>query len=803
MHSVLIMGKLYKITGIALFFLFSAFFVNAQGTISGTINDKSSGKPLEAATLVLRSLSDGVEVKSISDKAGAFSFFDIKFGTYVLEATTVGYSSTKSANILVNSERTSVKINLNMPPEPAKLNEVVVVARKQLFTNSMDRKVYNVDQDVMSKAGTASQVLQNVPLVQVDIEGNVSLRNSNVTILINGKKNPLMGKNQAAVLQQLPANSIERIEVITNPSARYKPEGQGGIINIVLKKNTKLGLNGNIAINGGTAERYNASAFLNYNPKKFNVFGSYSIRQDDRHRSSYNNRNQQTPLVYTADSLAAVARPFSNIASAGIDFTPNEKNSFGASGNYYLRSQKKNDITGKIITLRNQNERYNRILSNNESELESDATAYFEHDFKKEDHLLRLEMNISHSPETENNYFTNQYKLPIRPDSLDNTIIKQTSDDKQVTLSYENPINDETKLELGYDGEFNKQDLDFFGEAYKVTQARFVTDLTKTNRFIYNENINAVYGTFSHSFGAFGFVSGLRAEYSDIKSKLVSAGTVIPSRYFKVYPSLHLSYKLNKSRELQLNYSRRVNRPEGDDLNPFAEYRDPTNIRVGNPYLKPELIHSIELGYQWKNDKLTILPGFYYRYKYNGFTSVSTPSPANSSILITSFQNLSNDQAVGADVVVSGSINSRISSNFTANLFYNQIDASNLGYSNKRSTVTWSTNFNSIITLRSSTILQLNSNYRSARLTPQGKVLPSYVMNMGLRQEVLKKKGSVYFTASDLFKTLRQEQALDTPGLQIHSKTVSNSRIFYLGFSYTFGTATKKKKDNLQFDNNL
>lgn len=784
--------------------LATSTLVEAQSSLSGVVSDKNTRVKLVAVTIIIRNKqTNEISKRVTTNNAGAYRITDLKFGKYILESSAVGYLPLKVDNISTDALHSDLKVNVEMDPIQTKLTEVVVTAKKQLFTNSIDRKVYNVDQDVMSKSGTASEVLQNVPLVQVDIEGNVSLRNSNVTILINGRKNPLMGKNQAAVLQQLPANSIERIEVITNPSARYKPEGQGGIINIVLKKNTKLGLNGNIAVNGGNDERYNASAFLNYNPKKFNVFGSYSIRQDDRHRSSYNIRNQQSPFVYTSDSLTALTRPFANIASAGVDFKPDEKNTFGVSGNYYLRSQKKNDVTAKIIALNNQNKKYNRILSNNETELESDATAYFEHGFKKEDHLLRLEMNVSHSPETENNHFTNRYKFPVRADSLDNTIIKQISDNKQITLSYENPINDETKFELGYEGEFNKQDLDFFGEAYDIAQAKFLTDVTKTNRFVYNENIHAIYGTFSHSFGVFGFVGGLRAEHSDIKSKLISAGSTIPSLYFKVYPSLHLSYKLSKSRELQLNYSKRVNRPEGDDLNPFAEYKDPTNIKVGNPYLKPELIHSVELGYQWKNDKISILPGFYYRYKYNGFTSISAPSPDNSSILITTLQNLSNDQAVGADVVVSGNVSSWVSSNFTANLFYNQIDASNLGYSDKRSTINWSANFNSIITLRSSTILQVSSNYRSNRLTPQGKTLPSYVMNMGLRQEVLNKRGSIYFTASDIFKTLRQERDLDTSTLQIHSKTVSNSRILYLGFAYNFGKSLKKKKDNLQFDNSL
>ncbi|MDF3079335.1 MAG: hypothetical protein K0S09_3224 [Sphingobacteriaceae bacterium] len=775
----------------------------AQGTISGIITDKSNKSPLEAATVTLKSRPENAVVKQLSSGAlGKFSFSNIQFGTYTVDVASVGFLNYASGSVTVDERHPLVTLSVSLTSDQKKLKEVVVSAKKPLFTNSIDRKVYNVEQDVMSKSGTASDVLQNVPLVQVDIDGNVSLRNSSVTILINGKKNPLMGKNAAAVLQQLPANSIERIEVITNPSARCKPDGQGGIINIVLKKNTRLGLNGNVTANAGNAGRYNASMFLNYNPKKFNVFGSYSLRQDDRLRLSTSLRNQSQPSGIFSDTLTDLSRPFSNIASAGVDFNPSEKTSFGLSGNYYSRSMHKHDNTGKFVQSATDIENYDRRLENHETESESDATAYFEHNFKKEDHLIRLELNTTHSPEVEDNRFTNQYHFPVRGDSLDNTLIRQVQDENQVMLSYENPINDDTQLELGYEGDFNRQDLDFYGEEYKPAAGRFVTDPVKTNRFIYDENIHSLYGTLTHSFGEFGFEGGLRAEYSDIRSRLINTGGTIPSQYFKIYPTLHLSYDLSKLTQLQLNYSRRVRRPEGDDLNPFAEYRDPTNIRVGNPYLKPELTHSVELGYQWKKDNLTILPSIYYRYKYNGFTSISRPSPSNSSILITSQENLSNDQSVGADLVLSGSITKKVTSNFSTNVFYNQIDASSLGYSDKRSTVTWSANLNSVFTLSSSTMMQVNSNYRSARLTPQGKNLPSFVMNMGLRQEVLKKKGSIYFTASDIFKSQREEQRFDTPALQLHSKRISNSRIFFVGMGYSFGYQ-KKKKDSLQFDNGL
>jgi outer membrane receptor protein involved in Fe transport len=785
---------------ISLLFSPLCLFAQNNGVVTGKVTDISSMQPLEFVTLALMKSGNNAIIKQeVTDNKGQYKFSGLADGTYYLIASYIGFDNFKTNDFAISPTKRRLVQNIALNGGTKKLNEVTVIGKKPLYTNSIDRKIYNVDQDIMAKSGSASEVLQNVPLVQVDIEGNVSLRNSSATILINGKVSPIMGKNAATALQQLPANSIERIEVITNPSAKYKPDGTGGIINIVLKKNIKRGLNGGITANAGNQDRYNTSANLNYNPGKANVFGSYSIKQDYRLRQTTNNRN--TSSVSYRDEVSNSSRPFSNTASVGMEYTIDDKNSLGISGNYYFRKMHKNDLTNKLIfnTLGVISD-YDRTRANYEYERELDGTFFFEHSFKKEDNKIRLEFTASHSPEIENNHFMNAYRITssLNKESKDNTLIKQTSDDQQLTIGYENSISDDTKLELGYDGQYNRQDLDFFGADYDYTLQKFTTSAKKTNRFIYNENIHAFYGTLEQLFGKFGAMLGLRGEYSDLKSHQITTAIVIPNHYFKVYPTLHLLYNLSESRQLQLNYSRRVHRPEGDDLNPFAEYADDNNIRIGNPYLKPEIIHSVEFGYQWKNDNFSILPGIYYRYKYNGFTSIV--SEANG-IFITSQQNLANDQALGADVVFSANIQDRLNINFTPNAFYNRIDGSNLGYGTKKNTITWSTNFNSTYTITKNTAIQINANYRSARLTPQGKYLPSFVLNFGARQDLFKKKGSIYLTVSDVFKSQRQKAELSSIGLVQNVFTRSNSRIAYLGMSYNFGIV-KKKKD-LTFDNTL
>ena len=264
---------------------------------------------------------------------------------------------------------------------------------------------------------------------------------------------------------------------------------------------------------------------------------------------------------------------------------------------------------------------------------------------------------------------------------------------------------------------------------------------------------------------------------------------------------MHLSYKLKKG-ELQLNYSRRVRRPEGDDLNPFPEYQDPKNLRAGNPKLLPEITHSAEFGFKWQNNKYSFVPSLYYRYKQNGFTTVTIP--LNDTVLLTTQQNLSNDKSAGLELIFSAKAGKFLTANLSSNFFYNKIDASNLGYSASKSIVSMSTTFNSTITITKTTMWQVSCNYRSARLTPQGKSFGTFVLNSGIRQDLFKKKVSVILTASDIFKTLKQKSELNTLYLKQMSVGKRDARIIYLGISYRFGKTTKKQnEEKLQFDNNL
>jgi len=774
----------------------------------GTVVDKSSRLPVEFATVQLLNAADSTIVTtSLSDKKGKFSLQNILPGNYILQSSFVGYKKNYTPVNITNQQKFNLGA-IEIFNASKSLDEVVVSSRKSTLNTSIDRKIYNVSQDIMAQSGTASDILKNIPSVEVDIDGNISLRGSgDVMILINGRPSPLMGKSRAEVLQQFPANSIERIEVITNPSARYKPDGTSGIINIVLKKNVKGGWNGSATINAGNRDRYNGGISVNYKPGKLNIFGNYNIRKDNRLRKNnisrqYLDSSGKTSAYYTEDNRSS-SQPLSHLATLGADYKINERNEVGISGNYSNREQVKKDVVKKFFYDKDflLTENYNRLRYDPESEIEKNGTAFWQHNFKKENHELRTEFNASASHEVEDNHYTNVYYYPATPASFDNTLIKQVNHQQQLTIDYTNPLSENSKIEAGYSGSFSQLDMNFYGEYFDTVKEKFIKDLLKTNQFLYNESIHAFYGTYEQNFKKFGFMAGLRAEQAFLKESLVTKDSLINNSYFKFYPTLHLSYKL-KNGELQLNYSKRVHRAEGDDLNPFPEYRDPRNLQAGNPKLLPEIIHSIEVGYKWQNKNFSFVPSIYYRYKLNGFTTVTIP--INDSTLLTTQQNLSTDQSTGVELIFSARAGKFFTANISSNFFYNQIDATALGYSNNKSIVSMNTNFNSTFNITKTTRMQLSCNYRSARLTPQGKIFPGFVVNTGIRQDLLKNKMSILLTAADIFKTLQQKYELNTPYLKQITIGKRDAQIIYLGISYRFGKIIKKtNEEKMQFDNSL
>ena len=799
---------------ISLFILIGINSLFAQkkgiGSIKGYIIEKTSNNPLEFANVVIKNKSDSTYILgTVADKDGKFEFDELPFGEYQIVYSFIGFDETKSVVIVLDPKQSHIDVGkLYISESFTSVNEVQVVSQKSTYVNSIDRKTFNVGQDLMSKAGSVSDLMQNIPSVQVDVDGNVSLRGSeNVTILINGKSSAMMNLNRAAALQQLPANSIDKIEIITNPSAKYKPDGTSGIINIVLKKDKGLGLNGNLTANVGNDNRRNFNVMANYNPGKLNIFGSFGMRQDDRTRIGTMSTKTYKALQLANSSTTNTighARPLYNLANAGIDYKLNDHNKVGVSANYNYRFQRQNDVSTYTLQDNRGNtiEDYDRVRYLPEAESDLEITSTYQHLFDKDGHELNVSYIFSRSLEKEDNYYNNNYRTPFPIVSYDDMFYHHVNKGSELSVEYTLPISGNSKFESGYLLEYFNNDLDLFRDTLDLATNNWNKDFLRSNRFIRSEYTHVLYATIGKEIGKFGILAGLRGEQTNTRANLVTLDSIIPKQYTRLYPTLHLSYKLTGKQELQLNYSHRIRRPEDEELNPFPEYQDLKNLRVGNPNLKPEDIHSLELGYQLKENTTTFISTFYYRYNYNGITSI-TRSIGNG-VLQSTLENLAQNQSSGLEMILSGSLGKIATVNLSTNTFYNTIDASSLGYSKNKSIISMTANASMGFNLTKSTVWQLTSNYSSESLTPQGRRLPSFVVNSGLKQELFKNKAGLILTISDIFNTLRSNNILDTPDIYRHEIRRRTARTVYFGFMYSFGNSTKKQKDNaIKYDNQL
>ena len=471
----------------------------------------------------------------------------------------------------------------------------------------------------------------------------------------------------------------------------------------------------------------------------------------------------------------------------------NDRNSLEASVNYthmkFIR--KENTLTNSTDNNQLLISNYNRNRYDDEYHQEVEMAAKYSRKIG-DDQELSVDYTHNSSKEQEDNHFTNQYLVPVKPDSKDNTLIWQANYENLLRVNYLCPLSGkDAELELGYELEANQSDLNF--KAVDLIGSTWTPDKARSNRFIFDETVHSFYATDKQTFGKFGMMAGLRAEQSIISSHLVTLDSLVNNNYFSIYPTLHTSFNFTDNSQWQLNYSKRINRPEGDDLNPFPEYRDHYNISAGNPKLKPEQIHSIETGILYHQGANTYSATLYYRYAYNKMTEITRF--VNDSVLLTTKENLASSSSTGVEGIINRSLGKFGNVNLNFNGYLNKLDASNLGYSTSKTAFSWNTSLNTNFTITKLLMAQVNMRYASAVLTPQGERQPTFIVNTGARYDVFKRKASLMLTVSDLFDTFRNRTIIDTPELHREIESRRAPRIFYVGFTYHFGSTDKKGKE--------
>ncbi|MEO1434108.1 MAG: TonB-dependent receptor family protein [Bacteroidota bacterium] len=768
------------------------------GKIFGQVIDSTSNQAVEFATVsIIRLRNDSIISGGITNKKGQFLIENLPMGIFRVEVDFIGYKKTTIKRVPIIMNRLEQDLGKILLAETStNLEMAEVTADRPFMTNSIDRKIFNVESIITAEGGSATELLENIPSVEVDIDGNVSLRGSgNVNILIDGKPSGLTGASRTAILEQIPANTIASIEVITNPSAKFDPDGMAGIINIVLKKNQKPGWNGTVSAGIGTQGQYNGSVNLNMRTSKYNIYGTYGLRigNFNTNSSTFRNNFLSDDLAFLIQEQEGQRGRNAHLVRGGIDVYLNPKTTFSLGGTYSYR----NGTSEGLLITEEQNAAqdiqryYTRDNFNERPGGSYDVRATLQKKFAKEKQELIIDVNYSDGVnDRTGQYFETETvangTLLMVPDILET----QDQNNGSTTITtlqadYVHPLDKRSRLETGLKTILRDLGSEFAFETFDPLADAYVVDLNQSNQFDYSEQIHAAYVTYAREVGKFSFQAGLRAEQAFTESVLVTTGEVFENDYFSLFPTLHTAYELPKDQEVMFSYSRRINRPSVRSLNPFTNFADPLNLRSGNPFLNPEYINSLELGYSkfWKGTSVTA--NVYYKGIEDIIQRFKTID--DEGVSITTFENLASGRNYGLELISRVTFNKKWNANASVNVFRTEVDGSNVEGDLNNDAFGASIRLMNTNQLWKNGDLQLTTFWRSPRPIAQGRIDAFYAVNLAIRQRFLDRKASITLRVRDLFNTMQFEFVTEADNFYQESARRRQSRIFNLAFSYRFG----------------
>ena len=778
-----------------LFFCQNLLFAQAGNKVQvkGKIIDIQTNEPLSFASIRISQSTDNKLVTgNISNEKGEFSI-PAPYGNFVAEIEYMGYKKLKTGNFSLSKDNQTYDFGtLKLESSANALKEVVIQAEKSTMELSLDKRVFNVGKDLANAGGTASDILTNIPSVSVDPEGGVKLRGSdNVRILIDGKPSGLVSFKGGAGLQSLQASMIERVEIITNPSARYEAEGMAGIINIILKKDQKQGFNGSFDIITGQPVNYGGAANFNYRHKKINFFVNYSLAYNIRpgRGSIFQERQSGDSTFFLKQSNNGTITGFNTNIRGGLDYFLNDKNTITAS--YLYRRSKAQRTTNLryedyLFTSNNLTGISKRQQDEKETEPNSEYVLSYKKTYAKKGQEFNAEIRFLDNWESSNQLFTQQYFTPNEAPITTKSLVQNSLNDeyeKQYLLQvdYVQPIGKEGKFETGARSSFRDMVNDYVVNQ-KNELGQFVVVPGLKNYFIYNENIHAAYAILGNKTNKISYQAGVRAEWTDVKTTLRETNEINPRKYANLFPSVHLTYELPKENALQLSYSRRVRRPFYNDLSPFSTFSDNRNFNSGNPNLNPEFSNVYELGHIKYFEKGSIGSSVYYRDTDNKIERIRQVNAVG--FATTRPENLLSEQAYGLEFTSQYSPFKWWKLDFNFNLFHANIDGSNIDKSYLRETNSWFTRQTSKFSLPKGLDVQLRANYEAKQKTVQGSRLPIYYFDLSASKDILKGNGTLNFSVLDIFNTRRFRSITEGTNFRTESNFQARKRQFNLTLNY-------------------
>ena len=797
---------------------FSVFVsaVQAQGLVHGRVLDKGTDMAAEFINVAVKNAQTKAFVKgSITDADGKFRVDELPYGTYLLEVTAVGYREV-TRQFVLNEKKPSVNYAaLYLTEDTHTLDEVVVTGQKSAMKLEVDRKSFDVSQLITNAGDAAADLLENIPSVEVDNDGNVSLRgNESVEIWINGKASGLTSDNRAQILQQLPAESIERIEIIDNPSAKFSAEGSAGIINIILKKDRKAGYYGSVQLGTDTRKGANTSFNINYNSSKLDAYLNVGYRH--RANEGRSESQQQYYQTNTYQNYWGRSKSMGNnlFTRAGLTWHATEKDDFSVSGMMMKGRHKDWGFTPYHYGFIGGTDYM--VMSRATRSMGDMNMFYGEFSYRHnfgDKHFIDFVVNANRWLSDNDNIYqdSTEYLQPLdettysyqyRPMDISNRRM-------EVKLDYENQITEHLKLEAGYQGNFSKENTpqQSFTDDSTWEGINQVEDRLFFNRFIYKMDVHAFYATTNYNFGKFGLMAGLRGEYWKVNTESYTweqerdpslREAPFKKDYFELFPSLFMSYQITPNDQLQLNYTRRLRRPWGGQLNSFRDTRDATRISFGNPQLTPEFSNSFSLNYLKTWTEHSLLFSLYYRPTTDVMQRISWQSTADG-IMYTTNMNVAKSQSSGAEFTLKNKLFRILDLTTNVNAYYYRLDGfsfpieGQLVTGNERHSFTWNARQTWSFRLPYDMSVQFTGNFRSRQAITQGYRKPSYGLDFGMRKNFFNKKFTLSVNCRDVLNSRRWENFTESDTFSRHQLNKRRSRTFRFTLTWNFGS--KKKKE--------
>jgi outer membrane receptor protein involved in Fe transport len=778
----------------------------AGGTIRGTVIEASSNTPVEYATVTLYAASDSAMVDGmISDVNGQFEFRKVRPGNYNVIVRFMGFRKVLIDGIAISDDDPVSDLGtIPLNPDITSLDEVEIKAEKPLVEYKIDRKVVNVDQQIHAQGGTAVDVLERIPSITTDLEGNVELRgSSSFMVLIDGKPSIITGSD---ALNQIPASTIDQIEIITNPSAKYDPDGTAGIINIITKKNALKGLSGIVTLSGSNSPDYSGSLMLNYRTKKTSISFSadYSKREMNANRTSYRESyNGDTTAYLQTTSDMNMSRESISL-KAGIDYSITEKNTFTAEASYRMHNRSRNSLA------RNSNwslpgEGTQNYITDSWESSDHPSLQFALRDVQKFNRegtelSMQLTYNQGDDEEEENTW---QYEADDDWMNMGRTILDyktlttEMEKEWRGDLDFEHSFNEKSKLEAGFQLRLERTDEDY-NYFNKDTLGNWIQDMVSSNEYQFHHDIYAFYGTYSAEFGNLGLKAGLRAEYTDRNLIQLTGGQEYPYEKFDLYPSAYLTYYLPYNQQMQMSYSKRVNRPRGHMLNPYPLFADAFNSFSGNPELEPEFAHSMELNYQkYFGYSFLTLEG-YYRLTTNKMTRVQSLN--DEGVMEMTMKNIDNDRALGVEANANIQLTGWLTVNPVATIYDYSLTETTSGEEIKKHSTNWNASIEFAANLKTNTKIRLNANFDSPSVTVDGTREGTFYVGFSARQDLFDNNLSLTLNVRDMLDSRRMKGTSEGENFYTYNEMWRKAPIVSLTLSYKWNNFKRQRNGMDAYD---